>query len=427
MSRDTEFSWNRRRVLQITGGATIGVAGVSQTGFAAKTDAHGAVTDEPDPGTPESGVEFIDADPDAGFNYPYYLYTPERDEYESELPLLVEPNNTGASTDDFDEHLEMAEQLITEQIPGELASRLNIPALVPVFPRPREDPVDWRHYTQQLDAETLSITDGDLERIDLQLLRMIDHARTLLSDRSEPVTTDGVLLNGFSASGNFADRFTMLHPEEVLSVTAGGLNGMAVLPLKEVDNQELPYPVGITDVEELTGDSPDLDALSETRQFLYMGGDDENDTIPFEDAWSDDDLRQVALDVYGEDMIDDRFPRSEELYEEAGVDAEFRVYEGAGHTPVPALDDIVKFHQQTVDEYRITDDDSAADTDDPQSDAETDESSAETTDEDPAEEAAAETADDEIPGFGVVKTIAALSGAGYLLKNRVTGTKHPEQ
>lgn len=427
MSRDSESSWNRRRVLQITGGATIGVAGVSQPGLAAKTDTHRAVTDEPDPGTPESGVEFIDADPDAGFNYPYYLYTPERDEYDSELPLLVEPNNTGTSTDDFEKHQQRAEELITEEMPQILASRLNIPALVPVFPRPREEPVDWKHYTQQLDAETLSITDGDLERIDLQLLRMIDHARDRLAERGEPVTTDGVLLNGFSASGNFADRFTMLYPEEVLSVTAGGLNGMVVLPRTEVDDQELPYPVGIADVEDLTGDSPDLDALSETRQFLYMGGDDENDTIPFEDAWSDDDLRQLALDVYGEDMIDDRFPRCEELYEKAGVNAEFRVYEGVGHDPGPAIDDIVEFHQETVDEYRITDDDSAADTDDPQSDAETTESSDETPDEDPAEEAAAETADDEIPGFGVVKTIAALGGAGYLLKNRVTGPNRQEQ
>lgn len=159
-------------------------------------------------------------------------------------------------------------------------------------------------------------------------------------------------MNGFSASGNFADRFTMLHPDEVLSVTAGGVNGMPILPLEEVDGRELPYHVGIANVDELIGKSPDLDALDETRQFIYMGGDDENDTIPFDDAWTDDDLRQLALDVYGEDMIDDRFARSEELYEEAGIDAEFRVYEGVGHTPMPAIDDIAEFHLQTVKEYR---------------------------------------------------------------------------
>lgn len=157
-----------------------------------------------------SEIEFVEADPDAGFNYPYYLYAPARREHDQELPLFVEPNNTGTSTDDFDEHRQRAEQLITEQMPNQLSDRLRVPALVPVFPRPREEPVDWRHYTHQLDDQTLAISSGDLERIDLQLLQMVEHARERLTDRGYPITDDGILMNGFSASGNFADRFTML-------------------------------------------------------------------------------------------------------------------------------------------------------------------------------------------------------------------------
>ena len=125
---------------------------------------------------------------------------------------------------------------------------------------------------------------------------MVDDARQRLAASDYPVA-DGMLLNGFSASGNFVDRFTVLHPEQVVSVTAGGLNGMALLPLAEADGRTLEYHVGIADVEELTGQAVDLDALDDANQFLYMGAEDENDTIPYDDAWTDDDLREIALAV----------------------------------------------------------------------------------------------------------------------------------
>jgi len=59
-----------------------------------------------------------------------------------------------------------------------------------------------------------------------------------------------------------------------------------------------------------------------------MGAEDDNDTIPYDDAWTDDELRELALDIYGDDMIAERFPTCQETYREAGIDATFRVYEG---------------------------------------------------------------------------------------------------
>jgi len=80
---------------------------------------------------------------------------------------------------------------------------------------------------------------------------------------------------------------------------------------------------------------------------LY-GAEDDNDTIPYDDAWTDDELRELALDIYGDDMIAERFPTCQETYREAGIDATFRVYEDTGHTPRPAMDDIVEFHQRSI-------------------------------------------------------------------------------
>ena len=305
-----------------------------------------------DPPDTHEGIDpqLVDADPAAGFEYPYYLYAPDAIG-DRERPVLVEPVNTGTVDDDLEVHRAAAESIFESNQP--FADRIGVPLVVPVFPRPAEDPVDWRHYTHALDETTLGIEDGPLERIDEQVLHMVADAQDRITDATEtyPVRrdTNDLALNGFSASGTFVDRFTFLHPERVLSVTAGGLNGMPLLPKESVGGEPLPFHVGIADVESYTGDPVDLDAVDDVNQLLYMGEEDTNDTIPFDDAWTDDDLRQLALDVYGEDMITERFVRSQELYAEAGVDAQFRVYRDAGHTPRPAYDDIVEFHRRSIE------------------------------------------------------------------------------
>lgn len=304
-------------------------------------------------GGPTERIDGIDttlvaADPNAGFEYPYYLYAPATLDRTDPKPLLVEPTTTGSPTDDFETHLESGRNTV-EGTTRDIALELGVPFIVPVFPRPRAVPVDWTHFVHQLDDTTMSIEEGPLERVDLQLLNMVEHAREYLETEGYPVSTDGILLNGFSSSGNFVDRFTVLHPEEVISVTAGGLNGMTLLPLEEYDGQELPYHVGLADVDQLIGEMPDLDALDETNQFLSMGVDDENDAVPYtDDAWTDDDLRELAVAVYGDDMIAERFSTCQNAYQKAGVDAQFHVYEDAGHTPRSVVADVVEFHQRSI-------------------------------------------------------------------------------
>lgn len=301
------------------------------------------VVGDPDEYRSGFSLQLIDADPSEGFHYPYFLYSPII-EADAELPILVEPNNTGTSTDDFDVHLERAES--HAEWMRSLSRDIGVPMLVPVFPRPRREPVDWRHYIHALDRESMSIDDGPLERVDLQLLAMVDHAKGILQVGSTDFS-EKIILNGFSASGNFVERFTVLHPERVISVTAGGLNGMTVLPLEEVDGEVLPFHVGIGDVEELTGEPVDLEALDRVNKFYYMGARDTNDTIPYDDAFSEE-LRRIALDVYGDDMIAERFPRCQRAYDEAGVDAQFRIYPDEGHSPRAAEDHIREFHRRSI-------------------------------------------------------------------------------
>jgi hypothetical protein len=263
------------------------------------------------------------------------------------LPLLVQPNNTGSPTDDFARHREAARKEVEANLGRRVADRLRAPLIVPVFPRPNEEPVDFTHLVHSLDRETLAIEDGPLERVDRQLLAMAEDARERLRDAEYPIG-DGLLLNGFSASGTFVERFASLHPEEVVSVTAGGVNGMPLLPLAEADGHDLDYHVGVADVEALTGEPFDRDAFAEVNRFLYMGEFDDSDTLPFDDAFTLNRLRTAALDVYGPHMTDDRFPYSRAVYDELGANTVFRTYRGEAHTYRPAINDIVRYHARTI-------------------------------------------------------------------------------
>lgn len=299
-------------------------------------------------------VDFTEANPETGFNYPYYLHIPDSLGSDTPVPILVETTNMPGPTDDFEAHLDEAERRASNGFGRRIADELTLPFLHPVFPRPVSDPVDWTHYTHSLDPETLRIDNSPLERIDLQLLRMLEDAKRRLSEQGIP-TMDRFILNGFSASAKFANRFSALHPEKLISVSAGGLDGIAILPIEEadipvhwVDRAELNYPVGTANIEELTGEPFNLDAFCDVHQFLYLGEDDEKDTLRYPDAWTGPEIRGIAVSVYGEDIHEERFPYCKAVYEEVDASAVFRQYEETGHDPTPAIGDVVEFHERSL-------------------------------------------------------------------------------
>lgn len=307
-------------------------------------------------------ITLIEPNPDAGFEYPYYFHVPA--EYAGDRPLLVEPTNTGVPSDEFAVHRTEASRRARGGVGRRIADELGLPFLHPVFPRPFSDPVDWTHSTHQLCARTLRIAEGPLARIDRQLLAMVDDARARLSGRG--IVPEEVVLNGFSASAAFVNRFSVLHPDRVCSVSAGGVNGIVTLPRtagdvepvaaeRGLDPDALPleevplyYPVGVADLEDLTGEPFDPAAFCEVNQFVYMGDADEKDVLLWPDAWTDPERRMSAILTYGPDVHDDRFPYCASVYEARGVSAIFRTYPETGHDPTPAIDDVVTFHERSI-------------------------------------------------------------------------------
>ncbi len=275
-------------------------------------------------------TERIDADPAKGFNWPYYLMVPLQ--VTPPGTLLVETNNTGSDGDDPWFHEQSALSLLRWRSP--FAVELGCPLLVPVFPRPRNPPAPEPGglYIHALDRYSLSNQWAGIERIDLQLLAMIDDALQRLRAKGHAMD-DKIFMMGFSASGAFTTRFSSLHPQRLKAVAPGSPGGWPIAPHSAWQGTPLPYPMGVRDHQALVGAPFNLAAFRQVRFFIYVGGADTNDAIDPR-GWSDSEKTQVyALINYpGDPLLANRWPLAEQMYTAAGVNATFRVYPGVGHT-----------------------------------------------------------------------------------------------
>lgn len=88
---------------------------------------------------PQGTLIMVPAEPSGKFNFPYYLFIPDDTSRDTIIPLIIEPNNSGFASDNFDEHLEKAKRTASQDyyVGNYLAQMMKTPLLVPVFPRPK--------------------------------------------------------------------------------------------------------------------------------------------------------------------------------------------------------------------------------------------------------------------------------------------------
>jgi hypothetical protein len=294
----------------------------------------------------DDDIPVIAAAPDKGFNYPYILRIPPETSRTTNVFLVVEPNNTGTASDDFDVHLEAAKKQSKHSIGSFVAGKLQQPLLIPVFPRSR---TEWQIYTHALDRDVMMLPEGPMQRLDLQLQAMVDDARERLAQQGYTIDKK-ILLNGFSASGNFVNRFTLLHPERVLAVACGGINGLLMLPLHQLADVDLVYPLGLKDYENITSAPFNIDSWRNVSQFIYMGAEDDNDAVLFDDAYSESE-RVVIFDVIGKQILSDRWAKCQEVYEASEAKVIFNTYPGIGHaTDRDICYEILSFFQSVLND-----------------------------------------------------------------------------
>jgi dienelactone hydrolase len=238
--------------------------------------------------------------------------------------FLVLPNNTGKLNDSLEVHEEAVKKRVGQA--AAIAGMLKVAVIMPVFPRPESD---WKIYTHALDRDSMLTDKKQYARFDLQTIAMIDDARQRLKAEGRKMDKR-VLLMGFSASGMFVNRFTFLHPDRVKAVAVGSPGGWPIVPVETHKEKELRYPIGIADLKKVAGKRLDLASLRKVPMFVFLGDKDDNDSVVFGDSYDDED-RELVLPLFGQKPVD-RWATVRELYREAGLDAEFKLYPDVAHT-----------------------------------------------------------------------------------------------
>ncbi|MBL9141994.1 MAG: hypothetical protein JNK53_09030 [Phycisphaerae bacterium] len=272
-------------------------------------------------------VERHGAQPDRGFHAPYFLYVPPgaraRGTDGGRMTLLVQPNNSGINSDDAQVHEDDAWWTAFGR--ARLADELGVALLVPAFVRPA---ADWQIYTHALDRDSLTTNRPDLARPDLQLIAMVDDARAALAAEGCAVD-ERFLLQGFSASGMFANRFAALHPNRVKAVAAGSPGGWPIAPVSSWNGQTLAYPAGVADIADFTGKPFDAAAFCAIPQLVVMGDLDDNDSVDFRDGWDEFEATQVD-ELFGVTPLA-RWDAAKAIYRAARANAMFLLVPGVGH------------------------------------------------------------------------------------------------
>lgn len=281
----------------------------------------------------------VKMNPKKGFQNDYILFIPKGTQLNKKTFLLVEPNNTGKTSDSISIHQKYAIDLASvSSVGNNVATELKIPLLVPIFPRPSSQELI---YTHALDRDVILEDSQELKRLDLQLLAMIDDAKSVLSSMGI-VIDDKFFMNGFSASATFTNRFAFIHPEKIKALAIGGFNGELMLPEKKINQFKFNYPLGIHDFHKLFNKNFDLNKFKLIPQFIYMGKLDDNDAVQFDDAYNDIE-RNIINTNLGSD-VQKRYLKCQEIYKKYEVNAVFKNYENVGHWTTSEMNlEVIKF------------------------------------------------------------------------------------
>lgn len=133
------------------------------------------------------------------------------------------------------------------------------PIFIPILPSPSKD----APYYQQLSTDCFK----NAQRPDLDVINALNKAKIILNDGYKIKTNDKIFLNGYSTSGVFAQRFSLIHPELVDAVCIGGASGTIPIP-----NSNLDYPLGTRNFEELFGKKFDTENYKNILFNYYVSG-----------------------------------------------------------------------------------------------------------------------------------------------------------
>ena len=244
----------------------------------------------------EGTVYLIPGTPYYGYNCGYSIFVPKN--CDKNTTLLLHSCNTGGNVPiHLDEANDIAKRSTYERpnLGMCFGAVLNMPVMIPLIPRIQG------YYTQslrrmpflndvsdlisenkkripedQLSMDEIYQIQEQCRDIPTQVVNMIESAKGFLQNMGINIDNK-IITEGYSAGAQFANYFTALHPELVKACIAGGNSGLSIIPLKEYNNQELKYPLGVSDIENFN-----YDEFIKIPQLYYIGTEDYNDAAMVE-------------------------------------------------------------------------------------------------------------------------------------------------
>lgn len=224
--------------------------------------------------------------------YVWFSYVPKSVRFYREnepVNILIVCANATMS-DNYDDAISSMKDCIQGR--EEWAEKFSFVLLTPVIPRNSPIPI----YAVAFDKRVFTEVDPFFQRPDLEVIKMIDKMKNDL-DEGNIKANDKIFIEGFSAGGMFAQRFTLLHPEIVKAIAAGQCGGALTMPIEEFRNYKMDWPLGISDFKEITGESFNLDAYKEVSQYIYIGSNDnQNSTVGYgNEIWTNTQVNILNL------------------------------------------------------------------------------------------------------------------------------------
>lgn len=276
-------------------------------------------------------IKFISYDHENGINIPSIVAIPLVENVSKNI--IFEANNMESekSSDILSQGIDTLRRLsiLTQEEPGII--------VVPLIPSYKDAP-----YLQQLSKECFDLPKDDLlYRVDEQIVRMIAKTKNMALNEFGINLDNKIFLNGYSSSGVFAQRFSLLHPEMIDTVCIGGASGSIPVPSDDLD-----YPLGVKDYEELMGKKFDFEQYKDIKFRYYVGEyetfkksncryDDNGRNAPMHDMSYFN--RSVPVDVgknqrelFGKDMFE-RANRTVQVLKSLGLNIEHHIIKGRGH------------------------------------------------------------------------------------------------
>lgn len=210
-------------------------------------------------------VYYVYSDKTEGFNFGYLLFIPG--DVENQSRLIVEVDTIEASS----YGVTIKSALDTMDRINKTIKKTKYAIIIPIIPCKSDQEKPY----QQLSKECFSKETGHkYYRVDIQLIKMIADAKKRINQLTGKELQKKIFLKGYSTSGVFAQRFALLHPELIDSLCVGGAINFTPIPLSEINDQQLCYPVGVSDIEAISGIKFNEEKYKEIKFFSYILAND---------------------------------------------------------------------------------------------------------------------------------------------------------